>query len=223
MVQTEDGAPPSPLANPESGFTLRDYAVLYLADVSEHWTNHARSHILPYIEKSSITATTLLRPYGDDEEEWEHLYSALRTMPPETWTLHKESLLYEPSPNAVRYNYQPDHYKPTTVILTIDNRTSQWDIPEDSSAQQYEVGGNGSSGFIPTTRNAEKVGPGARFTIFRHFHEIDEDKEFRVEIFYRKQENQLRLHCVAIPLPLLAKLITKKTEVNGNQRRESEG
>ena len=186
---------------------LKDYLDLYSANVNPRLTKHAERKILKTLRGSSVTVNTLRKVAWREETEYEHTYPVIsRIDDPELWVAPRGRIIYEPKfDDPLRHKYYANQFKPDELMLTLHNR-HPWTLKPDMEVSRYEVARNGTSDYIPVT-NTTYYGPGDRFTIFHYFHDEDVRREYAAKIFYKKDGDGMRFHCVSIPIKLLSVLV----------------
>jgi len=195
--------------NPE-GLVLEDYLDLIWKDISGKWTKFAIRHATPLLRESTVTVKTILRRDGNDEEEdYEHTKPVIKSInQPTDWVLPRGRIIFEPDFDGFRHIYHPKRYMPSeiSIIVASHARRYRWCLGPDTTLQPYDVVGNHTNGLF-TVNNTTTFGEDNRFTIFNYVHEDDTAREHPVKIFYKVDGDWMKLHCVSIPLKLLALLI----------------
>ena len=202
------------------GLSFEDHLTLMRAGVSEKWTNYAVRRALPILRESTITVKTIERTGRDEEIDYVHTKPVIKNNPnPTQWVTPRGRLIFEPNFEGLRHGYHSRQYKPAELTITFEGRMRPytWTLTPETDSAPYEFVGNHFSSLIPPTMNTMTFGPRDRFTIFNYVHEDDPNRQYSARIFYKIDENWMRLHCVSIPLKLFPLLVS---DYRDNRRHE---
>ena len=206
----------------ENEITLEDLLALSTGRVTPKFAALGKQLSLRILLNSTVQVNTIRSDDPDSRPEFQHLSAVIRKLLPQDWYLPRDLVLFELEDysKSNRYRYRDNQFKPVNVILRLEGRASpnQWSLTPDVTISSYELAGNDRSSFIPRTSNVTFVGPDDRFTVFQYFHKLDIRREHMTKIYYKKEDEFLRLHCVAIPFKLLALILQDENENEGYRR-----
>jgi len=186
---------------------LEHYLEIIILGGSDGLTNIAIRNALVLLRDSTITVKTIRRAGRDVEADYVHTEPVIKRISDRSeWVTPRGRIIFEPGLEGVRHSYHARQYKPIEVTIMVGGKQFKWTLVPETNPRPYDVMGNDTSGFIPAT-NTTTFGAGNRFTIFHYIHDEDTKREYPARIFYKIDDDWMRLHCVSIPLKLLALLI----------------
>lgn len=190
---------------------LEDHLSLLSGIVPPSYSAVGKHLALRILARASLQVNTICSDDLNGTPDYEHTYAVIRRILPKDWFLPHDCLIFEPqnSPDAKRYRYHPNQFKPVDVIMRLETRAKEyrWSLTPDQTTPSYEAAGNDHSSYIPVTNNVMHVGPDERYTVFQYYHHLDVRREYMTKVFYKKVDGYLRLHAVSIPMKLLGLIL----------------
>jgi hypothetical protein len=189
--------------------TLEDHLSVVSGIVPPSYFKVGKHLALRFLARASLQVNTICSDDLNGNPDYEHLYTVIRRIHPKEWFLPHDCIIFEPNDcsDSKRYRYHPNQFKPVDVIMRLDAKEYRWSLTPDQTTPSYEAAGNDHSGYIPLTNNVQHVGPDERYTVFQYYHQLDIRQEFMTKVFYKKNDDYLRLHAVLIPMKLLALIL----------------
>jgi hypothetical protein len=194
---------------------LEDHLSLLSGKIPPSYFKVGRHIALRSLARASLQVNTICSDDLNGTPDYEHLYAVIRRVLPKNWYLPHDCLIFEPEDTcgSKRYRYHPNQFKPVDVIMRVEIREHRWSLTPDQTTPSYEAAGNDHSSYIPLTTNVQHVGPDERYTVFQYYHQLDIRREYMTKVFYKKEDDYLKLHAVSIPMMLLS-LILRPDSVN---------
>ena len=188
------------------------------------WANRSKDSAIEGLVCSYLTLQTMYRggTADKDEYEYEHLYPVIAQrsvqdrlrLPPE------DRIVYEPDwEKGHRHTYRSGEFRTSELTIGLGNQKVEWGLSWDLAPAKYEYRGTAEDvRFIPAT-NATALGNGDQFEYYTYFHELDQWKEYSIQIFYSIDENKVKkMHAVSIPLALLRLLLDEAEKKRKNRK-----
>lgn len=197
--------------NQEGSYSLEQLLEIERSS-SERLSAMAQKAVLRIVQHSHIRADTLSIIDGDPVPESENLYTVIRNRDETEWVLPREYIVYEPIYHpekncATRYQYHREHYKPVELAITIPHLGQdiqiRWSFKEHGGST-YD--GVDQRGFLPSDNKTDIRD--RRYTLFECYsHQQDLNGEGPTKVFYKAEDDRMKLHCVSIPFRLLLPLL----------------
>jgi hypothetical protein len=183
---------------------LYDVVSLMFADVLSNFTAAATELALPVIADFDLQVATVYDLDGEDDDDYEHTQPVARNVKnPTARNLPRECVIFEPELGKVRHSYRRGRFEPAFVKLRWRQFTFDWTLKPGYS------GPAGDHMEVPVT-NICKIGTDDRFIVFQYWHDEDDKRKHPIKVFYKTTiDEKIQLHCVSIPLKLLAIVLEK--------------
>jgi hypothetical protein len=183
---------------------LYDVVSLMFADVLSNFSAAATELALPVIADFDLQVETVYDLDGQADVDYEHTQPVIRKIEtPTARNLPRECVIFEPEPELgkVRPSYRRGQFKPAFVKLRWRPFTFEWTL------KPGYFGPAGDNMEVPLTNICKNVHD--RFIVFQYWHDEDVRRLYPIKVFYKTADEKILLHCVSIPIKLLAMVLEK--------------
>jgi len=185
---------------------LYDVVSLMFADISPEFTAATTDLALPVIADFDLQIDTVYDLDGKDDNDYEHTQPIIRKIEhPIARNLPRECVIFEPELGKARHSSRRGQFKPAFVKLRWRPFTFEWILEPSYS------GPAGDPMEVPLT-NLCKIHIDDRFIVFQYWHDEDVQRLYPIKVFYKTADEKILLHCVTIPVKLLAVVLEKDTD-----------
>jgi hypothetical protein len=201
----------------EEGISLEEL-LSFERSSSEKLSTTARTAALRIMKYSHIRVETLSIIDGDPVSEYEILYPVFRDRDESMWVLPGDYIVYEPEyyPEKncpPRYKYYREQYKPVELAITIPDlgRDIQikWPLDKEHGGSTYD--GIDQRGFLHSDNKTDIHD--RRYTLFECYcKRHDLNGEGATKVFYKAEDDMMKLHCASIPFRLLGPALQMHAE-----------
>ena len=184
---------------------LYDVVALIFANVLPNFTACGTQLAMPVIADFDLQVGTVYDLDGNDANDYEHTQPVIRNIKnPDQRNLPRECIIFEPElGTAIRHSYRRGQFKPVVVILRWRHLTFEWELAPDCAGPAM-----GDHMDVPLP-NRCNIHTNDRFIVFRYWHDEDTKRTYPIKVFYKTADEKILLHCVSIPIKLLAMVLEK--------------